>query len=81
MTDAQNLIIEARQEIADVYGEEIVSKVIDIYTDAIDCPVDWRTINGCSALPILHALLNSKYPWLNEEARKKINYAFIMTWK
>lgn len=94
MTDEQNLIneiftkylgsdlsVEARQKIAVAYGEEIVSKVIDIYSEAIDCPVDWRTATIDSALPILHDLLNRKYPWLNTEARKKINYAFIMTWK
>jgi hypothetical protein len=94
MTDEQNLIneifekylgsdlsIEASQKIADVYGKEIASKVIDIYTDAIDCPVDWRTATIDSALPILHDLLNRKYTWLNAEARKKINYAFLMTWK
>jgi hypothetical protein len=94
MTDKHNLIneifekylgsdlsIEARRKIVNVYGEEIVSKVIDIYTDAIDCPVDWRTATIDSALTLLHDLLNSKYPWLNAEARNKINYAFIMIWK
>ena len=72
---------EVGRTIADAYGEETASKVHAIYTEAIHCPVDWQTATIDTALPVLHEFLENKYPWLSREARKKINFAFIMTWK
>jgi hypothetical protein len=63
------------------YGSDIAARVKSIYDDAIDSPVDWSTATMDSALTVLHELLTSKYPWLTKEARSKINWAFIMTWK
>jgi len=59
----------------------IASKIDAVYTDAINCSIDWHTATIDTGLDILHQTLNSKYTWLSPEARKKINYAFIMTWK
>jgi len=94
MTDEQNLIneiferylgselsLKTRQEIERIYGESIASKVVAIYAEAINAPVDWRTATLDTALPTLQDLLSRKYPWLSAAARKNINYAFIMTWK
>ncbi len=94
MTDEQSLINEvfekylgssfskeARQKVAQAHGEEIASQVKVIYEDALHTPVDWRTASLDTALPVLHDLLNNKYPWLSAEARKNLNYAFIMAWK
>ena len=94
MTDEQSLINEAfekylgssfskeaRQKVAEAHGEEIASKARDIYEEAMQAPVDWRTASIDTALPVLHDLLNGKYPWLSAGARKNLNYAFIMAWK
>ena len=72
---------KARQNIVDRYGEDIASKEDAVYSDAMKAPVDWRTASVDNALDTLHDMLNSKYPWLSTEARKNINYAFIMAWK
>jgi len=72
---------ESKQQIANIYSVEIASKVIAIYSDAMNAPVDWKIATIDSALPILHELLDTKYPWLSAKARAKLNYAFIMTWK
>jgi hypothetical protein len=72
---------EARQKIADSYGEEIALKAAAVYTDAINCPVDWRTATIDSALPILSELLSRNYSWLSDKARLKIIGAFVMEWK
>jgi hypothetical protein len=72
---------EARQKIANHYGEEIASKAAAIYADAMNCSVDWRTATIDSALPVLSELLSRNYSWLSEQARLKIIGAFIMEWK
>ena len=72
---------ESRQKLIKEYGDEIASEVNAIYQDAMQAPVDWKTATIDSALPILHELLQNKYPWLSSKARTKINYAFIMTGK
>lgn len=72
---------EARQKIAERYGEEIALKAAAVYADAINCPVDWRTATIDSALPILSELLSRNYSWLSDKARSKIISAFVMEWK
>ena len=72
---------EAREKITAFYGESIATRVKAIYEDALKCPVDWRTATIDTALPILHELLEGKYPWLSGKARSKIVGAFIMEWK
>lgn len=72
---------EARQKIADRYGEEIALKATAVYADAMNCPVDWRTATIDTALPILSELLSRNYSWLSEQARLKIIGAFVMEWK
>jgi hypothetical protein len=68
--------------IAAYYGEEIAATVKAVYDDALNAPIDWHIVRSIdAALPILHAMLSDKYPWLSEKARRKINYAFIMAWK
>ena len=94
MTDEQSLINEALenflesalskeviQKISNHYGTAIALKVKAVYVDALNCPVDWQTETIDTALPVLHDLLNSKYPWLSKKARSKIKDAFITAWK
>ena len=76
-----SLTRETRQKIAEEYGKSVASKINIIYDDVMNAPVDWRTATVDSALPILHGFLETNYPWLSPDARKKLNYAFIMTWK
>jgi hypothetical protein len=70
-----------REKIAAQYGEDIAVKVKALYDDALNCPVDWRTATIDTALPVLHKLLASKYPWLSAKARTYIVGAFVMEWK
>ena len=71
----------ALDNIAARYGEETAAAVKAIYDDAMDTPVDWSTATIDTALPVLHEMLATKYPWLSPMARRKINTAFIMAWK
>lgn len=69
-------------EITQHYGANVAARVREIYDDAMDCPtVDWSTATMDSALDEMRRMLDAKYPWLSVEARKKINYAFVMCWK
>jgi hypothetical protein len=72
---------ETREKIAAYYGNEVAVGVQNIYHDALNCSVDWRTATMDSALLAMHQLLDSKYPWLSKKARTNINFAFIMSWK
>jgi hypothetical protein len=72
---------ESHEKITALYGERIAARVKAIYEDALKCPVDWRTATIDTALPVLHELLTSKYPWLSGKARSKITGAFIVEWK
>jgi hypothetical protein len=72
---------EAQGKIVSCYGEAIAARVRAIYDDALKCTVDWRTADIDTALPVLHDLLDSKYPWLSGKARAKIIGAFVMAWK
>ena len=72
---------ERKQEMLDAYGMDIVAKVEALYSEAMDCPVDWKTATMASALDALHDFLNTNYPWLTPEAKTHLNYDFIMCWK
>ena len=72
---------EAKKQISEIYGAKVAAEVTAIYDDALSAPVNWRTATIDSALPILHELLDRKYPWLSGLARQNINYSFIMEWK
>jgi hypothetical protein len=70
------------EKVAARYGEETAATVKAVYDDALNAPVDWHIVRSIdAALPILHAMLSDKYPWLSEKARRTLNYAFIMAWK
>ena len=72
---------EAEEKIRDLYGDEVLAKAMAIYKDALDCPMDWQTATMDSALPVLAEYLKTKYPWLTPEAKRALNYCFIMAWK
>lgn len=74
----------SKQNLADILAEfdtEIAAQVQKIYSESLNVPVDWRTATMDSALDTMHQFLKDKYPWLSDETRTKINYAFIMAWK
>ena len=63
------------------YGAELTLKAKTLYDAAMDCPVDWYQNNMNEALGILANYLAAEFPWLSAEARTRLNYNFIMTWK
>lgn len=94
MNDAQtkiNLAFEkylsssfSKQNFADIqteFDEQIAAQVETIYNKALNAPVNWHTATMDSALDTMHEFLTESYPWLSDQARTKINYAFIMAWK
>ncbi len=70
-----------KQKIVEGYGEPLATQVFAIVEDALNCPVDWKTASIDTALPVLHDLLMSRYPWLTDGARRAIIHAFVITWK
>jgi triphosphoribosyl-dephospho-CoA synthetase len=72
---------DASEKIASRYGAEIAEKVRNIYKDALNCEVDWRTAAIETGLDAMHRLLDVKYPRISAKARTNINHAFIMSWK
>ncbi len=75
------LSLDAREKIAAAYGEAIAAKVREIYDDALNCSVDWSRATIDTALPVMHSVLDTKYPWLSKAARSALVHAFIMEWK
>jgi len=77
-----SFLVDSIRAIEERYGQDIAGRVREIYDDAMDCPtVDWSAATMDSALGEIHRMLDAKYPWLSVEARKKVNYAYIMCWK
>ncbi|MDQ1523227.1 MAG: hypothetical protein QOE47_1151 [Pyrinomonadaceae bacterium] len=72
---------DVEQRITDLFGAHIAARTRAVYDDAMRCPVDWRTAKMDDALAVLHDFLDEKYPWLTAEARSRLNYCFIMSWK
>lgn len=72
---------EAGQQIESVYGKEVAVNAKAVYDAAMGCPVDWQTATMDSALGILSDFLTAQYRWLSQEARTRLNYCYIMTWK
>ena len=72
---------DAERKIADCYGEEIAARVGAIYKNPLNVPVDWRAATIDLALPVLHDFLRREYPWLSDQSRSNIDYAFVMSWK
>ena len=72
---------EVEEAIINSYGQDIASQVKAVYRQAVDCPVDWSKESMDSALLILADFLKAEFPWLSKEARIRLNYCYIMTWK
>ncbi len=72
---------DVERRLRETFGQEIAARVRAVYDDAMGCPVDWRTASMDEALAALHHFLGATYPWLTAEARRRLNFCFIMTWK
>lgn len=72
---------EIEQEIEASYSREVAQATRYVYHETMDCPVDWNTENMDSALAVLAEFFDSRFPWLTPEARTRLNYRFMMTWK
>lgn len=72
---------EVERTMQDRYGATVRDATRSVYDAAMNCPVDWRTATMDFSLDTLHAYLTTHYPWLPPEARTRLNYCFIMTWK
>jgi hypothetical protein len=72
---------EREQAISDAYGPEIAAKTRAVYNEALDRSVDWRKETMDTALSILADFLAKRFPWLSSEAKTRLNYCFLMTWK
>lgn len=62
-------------------GAYTEQKAKEIYKVALNVPVDWKTWTMDAGLDAMHSFLRREYSWLSDEARSKLNYAFIMAWK